>query len=230
MKNKYFEYIIIYLSVAIVCFAIALIVKIMVMSKGVDVFSANTIFWLITGLGVLSYCVLTVVVQGLLDKTAKLFFFKSKKKENKQETNRPLSLDEIRAEKQKEIDQQNIERINAAIQYTQRIFASYISDNDMDLLCKYIEMYAEGNDFENVSVQSIRTKELTNIDICHFGWNILNHFKPTADQWGVSRFLKKVFEEKLKEMELETVKKKLKIFESKCTIQIQKDLSLLDKQ
>ncbi|KAA6308298.1 hypothetical protein EZS27_040020, partial [termite gut metagenome] len=54
MKNKYLEYIIIYLSVAIVCFAIALIVRIMVMNKGVDIFSANTIFWLITGLGVLS--------------------------------------------------------------------------------------------------------------------------------------------------------------------------------
>lgn len=129
MKNKYLEYIIIYLSVAIVCFAIALIVRIMVMNKGVDIFSANTIFWLITGLGVLSYCVLTVVVQGLLDKTAKLFFSRSKKKENEQEATKPLSLDEIRAEKQKEIDQQNIERINTAIQYTQKIFAPYISDN-----------------------------------------------------------------------------------------------------
>ncbi|KAA6320710.1 hypothetical protein EZS27_029550, partial [termite gut metagenome] len=116
-------------SVAIVCFAIALIVRIMVMNKGVDIFSANTIFWLITGLGVLSYCVLTVVVQGLLDKTAKLFFSRSKKKENEQEATKPLSLDEIRAEKQKEIDQQNIERINTAIQYTQKIFAPYISDN-----------------------------------------------------------------------------------------------------
>jgi hypothetical protein len=229
MKNKYLEYIIIYLSVAIVCFAIGLIVRIMLVDKGVDEFSANTVFLLITGVGVLSYCVLTVVIQGLLDKTVKLFFSKSKKKENEQKTAKPLSLDEIRAEKQKELDQQNIERINIAIQYTQKIFAPYISDADMGLLCKYIKMYAEGNNFENLSIQPIQTKGLTTIDICHFGWNIWNHFN-TTDQWGVSQFLKKVFEEKMKEMELETVKKKLKIFESKCTIQIQKDLSLLDKQ
>jgi hypothetical protein len=99
----------------------------------------------------------------------------------------------------------------------------------MESLCKYIEMYAEGNDFENVSIQSIRTKKLTTLDICHFGWNIWNHFNST-DQWSISQFLKIVFEEKLKEMELETVKKKLKIFESKCTIRIQEDLQALDKQ
>ncbi len=229
MKNKYYEYIIIYLSVTIVCLAIALIVRIMVMSKGVDEFSANTIFWLITGLGVLSYCVLTVLVQGLLDKTAKLFFSKSKKKENEQEGTKPLSLDEIRAEKQKELNQQHIEKINSAIQYTQKTSAPHLSDADMDLLCNYIEMYAEGNDLENASIQSIKTKELTTIDICHFGWNLWNHFNIT-DQWGASRFLKKVFEEKLKEMELETVKKKLKIFEPKSTIKIQEDLRVLDKQ
>jgi hypothetical protein len=54
-------------------------------------------------IGVLSYCVLTVVIQGLLDKTAKIFFSKPKRMEEEQEAAKPLSLDEIRAEKQKGI-------------------------------------------------------------------------------------------------------------------------------
>jgi len=88
MKNKYYEYIIIYLSVAIVCFAIGLIVRATVMAQGVDEFSANTIFWLVAGTGILAYCILTVVIQGLLDKTAKLFFSKSQKWKEEKEAER----------------------------------------------------------------------------------------------------------------------------------------------
>lgn len=98
MTNKYYEYIIIYLSVTLVCAAIGLIVRAAVVAKEVDAFSANTIFWLITGLGVLIYCVLTVVIQGLLDKTTEIFFSKRKNvKPEQPETVKPLSLDEIRS-------------------------------------------------------------------------------------------------------------------------------------
>lgn len=43
MKNKYHEYIIIYLSVAIGCFAIGLIVRATVVAQGVDAFIYNTL-------------------------------------------------------------------------------------------------------------------------------------------------------------------------------------------
>ncbi len=231
MKNKYYEYIIIYLSVAIVCFAIGLIVRVTVVAQGVDEFSANTIFWLVSGIGILAYCVLTVVIQGLLDKTAKLFFFKSQRrkeeKEEEPETTQQLSLNEIRAEKQKQLAQQYTEKLNIAIRYTQEIFAPYISDVDMDMLCKNVEIYAAGNSIENTTIQSIRVKDLTTVDICHFGWNIWNHFDVT-DQWGIARFLKVVFKEKLRDMELKTIKKKLKIFEPNSTIQIQESLNKIE--
>jgi hypothetical protein len=93
-------------------------------AKGVDAFSANTIFWLITGLGVLTYCILTVVIQGLLDKTTKIFFSKRKNiKPEQPETVKPLSLDEIRYEKQEQINQQKAEKLDIAIYYTQKMFA-----------------------------------------------------------------------------------------------------------
>lgn len=230
MKNKYHEYIIIYLSVAIVCFAIGLIVRATVVTQGVDGFSANTIFWLVAGLGILAYCILTVLIQGLLDKTVELLFSKSKKgKEEKEEleTAIPPSLDEIRAEKQRQLAQQYTEKLNTAIRYTQETLAPHISDTDMDQLCKNVEIYAAGNSIEDTTIQSIRVKDLTTVDICHFGWNIWNHFDVT-DQWGIARFLKVVFKEKLRDMELKTIKKKLKIFEPNSTIQIQESLNKIE--
>ena len=232
MKNKYHEYIIIYLSVAIGCFAIGLIVRATVVAQGVDAFSANTIFWLIAGLGIISYCVLTIAIKGLLDKTVKLFFSKHKQIKEvpkpEEELVKQLSWDEIRAEKQKQLALLHAEKLNRAILYTQETFAPYISDTDMNLLCKNIEIYAAGNSIEGKTIQPVRVKDLTTIDICHFGWNIWNHFDIT-DQWGIARFLKSVFEDKLKDVELKTIKKKLKIFEPNSTIQIQESLNIPDE-
>jgi hypothetical protein len=225
MNNKHLEYIIIYLSVAIACVAIAALVRISALGMGFDEFTANTIFWAVAGLGLIAYCVLTLTIQGLLDKTAKLFFSKPKKIEEEPETANPPSLDEIRTEKQKQLDEQYAEKLKAAIRYTQEILAPYVSDTNMDVLCKNVEIYAAGNDLENITIQPVRVKELTTTDICHFGWNIWNHFDVT-DQWEISRFLKTVFEEKLKGIEIKTIKKKLKIFEPNSTIQIQESLKI----
>lgn len=227
MKNKYHEYIIIYLSVAIGCFAIGLIVRATVVAQGVDAFSANTIFWLIAGLGIISYCVLTIAIKGLLDKTGKLLFPKPKQIKEvpkpEEEPVKPLSLDEIRAEKQKELDRQYTEKLNTAIRYTKETLAPYVSDADMDILCENIEIYAVGSDSDNPAFKPVRVKDLTTVDICHFGWNIWNNFN-TTDQWGIARFLKAVFEKKLREVELETIKKKLKIFENQSAIKLQDSL------
>ncbi len=231
MKNKYHEYIIIYLSVAIGCFAIGLIVRATVVTQGVDTFSANTIFWLIAGLGIISYCVLTIAIKGLLDKTGKLLFPKPKQVKEvpkpEEELVKQLSLDEIRAEKQKKLALQYTEKLNTAIRYTQETLALYVSDADMDLLCENIEIYAAGSDLNTPTFKPVKVKDLTTVDICHFGWNIWNNFDVT-DQWGIARFLKAVFEEKLKDMELKTIKKKLKIFEPNSTIQIEESLNKTD--
>ena len=222
MKNKYLEYIIIYLSIIIACIAIAALFRIAVIEVGFDEFTANVVFWIITGLGILIYCILTFAIGGLLDKISKQLFRKKTKQESV--TAKPLSLEEIRAEQQRQKDQQEREQLNKALQYTQETFAPFISDSDMNLLCQYIEIYSTGNSLNNIAIKPIRIKELTTVDICHFGWNIWNHFKDVGDQWEISQFLKVVFEEKLKDVELKTIKKKLKIFERKCTIQIKESI------
>jgi len=166
MKNKYLEYIIIYLSVVIGCIAIAALVRIAAIGVGTDEFTANIVFWVVVGLGVLIYCILTLAIQGLLEKISKIVFPKSKKTIERLDINKSFSLDEIRFEKQKQIDQQKNQKLNIAILYTQKMFALYTSDADMNLLCKYIGMYSEGASFEKITIQPICTLTIKNCIMC----------------------------------------------------------------
>jgi len=166
MKNKYLEYIIIYLSVVIGCIAIAALVRIAAIGVGTDEFTANIVFWVVVGLGVLIYCILTLAIQGLLEKISKIVFPKSKKTIERLDINKSFSLDEIRFEKQKQIDQQKNQKLNIAILYTQKMFALYTSDADMNLLCKYIGMYSEGTSFEKITIHPICTLTIKNCIMC----------------------------------------------------------------
>lgn len=223
MKSKYLEYIIIYLSVVIGCIAIAALVRIVAIEMGADEFTANIVFWMVVGLGVVIYCILTLAIQGLLEKTSKIFFQKSKKTIERLNINKSFSLDEIRSEKQKQIDEQKNQKLNIAILYTRKTFALYTSYADMNLLCKYIGMYSEGTSFEKTTTQPVKVKELTTVDIYHFGWNIWNFFKP-RNQMEVAQFLKSVFADLLKDVQVESIKKHLKDDELKGVIKIQESL------
>ncbi|MEA5128317.1 MAG: mobilization protein [Proteiniphilum sp.] len=223
MKSKHLEYIIIYLSVVIGCIAIAVLVRIAAIEIGVDEFTANIVFWIVIGLGIIIYCILTLIIQGLLEKTSQLFFLKSKKPKGQGDIVRSLSLDEIRSEKKKQIDQQKNQKLNIAILYTRKTFALYTSDTDMNLLCRYIGMYSEGTFFEKVAIQPIRVKEFTPIDIYHFGWNIWNFFKP-RNQVEIAHFLKNIFPDILRDVQVESIKKHLKDDELRGIIKIQDNL------
>ena len=67
-------------------------------------------------------------------------------------------------------------------------------------------------------------RELSTIDIFHFGWNIWNHFK-AGKQIDIAHFLKKVFPDVLKDVEIETIKSHLKDDELKGIIRICENLS-----
>lgn len=78
------------------------------------------------------------------------------------------------------------------------------------------------------NLQSIKTKDLSIIDLRHFGWNIWNFFKP-RNQMDIAHFLKIVFPDILKEAEAESIKRHLKDDELKGIIKIQERLSALQK-
>ncbi len=136
----------------------------------------------------------------------------------------PVSLENIRNKQLQNKAKEQNEKLNVALEYTRKIFAPYVSDENIELLCNNVKIYADKLSLENLCSIKIN-KDLTTIDVYHFGWNIWNHFQ-ISDQMQMAKFLKIVFTHTLREVEdIETIKKKLKIFESKCEIQIKENLS-----
>ena len=59
---------------------IAAVARVSVFGIGADAFTANTVFWVVAGLGISVYCLLTLFIQGFLD-IVRNFFFPKKEQE-----------------------------------------------------------------------------------------------------------------------------------------------------
>lgn len=221
MKIKYFEYIVIYLSVLIVCILIGVLGRLVSIQKGIDEYTANIVFWICTGLGILAFAFLNIFLHELVERVFK-FLFKKTNDESLQEQLLPQNIETIRAEQNTLINNKNQSKIDIAVNYTRKEFVLYTQDEDLKLLCDYVTIYAEKIDFHNVV--PIKVKKLGSSDIYHFGWNIWNHFK-IGKQEQMAQFLKTVFTECLKDVEIESIKKHLKDDEQKGIIKIVEDIS-----
>lgn len=116
------------------------------------------------------------------------------------------------------------EVLEVAIQYTRTTFAPFADDQNINRLCEYVIQYSTGVELKDV--ESIRMKNLQNIDLYHFGWNVWNHFKPNRrnKQEDIAIFLKSVFAIILKDVETDTIKKKLTFNEGKSIVKLKKQL------
>lgn len=208
MNPKYFEHIVVYLSVLVVCVLIGALARIIAVGAGVDEFTANIVFWSVTALGVIVYAVLAIFIEGLFAATLRKFF--PKKVTPKTTENTPIrakSLDEIRAEKQQLIDDKKRAKRDSAIEYTRKEFAPYVSNEDLALLCRYVELYADQLPLSDI--QPIRVKTLSTLDLYHFGWNIWKYLN-VSKQDDIALFLKLVFAHNLKDVEPDSIKSHLK--------------------
>lgn len=208
MQSKYFEHIVVYLSVLVVCVLIGIGVRLIVIGAGADEFTANTVFWAVTAFGLIVYAVLNLLIDGLFTATLRKFF--PKKAQTKTSEMPPLiteSLEEIRAEQKRKADDKKRIKREYAVQYTRKEFAPYVSDGDLELLCRYVELYADQLPISDI--QPIRVKTLTTLDLYHFGWNIWNYLK-VSKQDDISLFLKHVFAYNLKDVEPDSIKSHLK--------------------
>lgn len=77
-------------------------------------------------------------------------------------------------------------------------------------------------DFSNYP--SIGLLDLNFYDLCHFGWNIWNHFRGRRRQVVIANLLKAIFAENFSTTDVESIKKHLKKDEDKGIIKIKKDL------
>ncbi|AHW58966.1 hypothetical protein SAMN05444285_11557 [Draconibacterium orientale] len=223
MHSKYFENIVIYLSVLLGCIILGILARMFAISVGADEFTANIVFVAVTLFGVLVYGLLSIFIKDLFTLIKQRFFPKEKQvTEPIKKSNDSARIDKIRT-KQKQLiaDQENNNKA-IAIQYTQTVFAPYTSDKDLVLLSRNITSYAEKKRISEI--QSVEVTELNSIDLYHFGWNIWNHFR-TGNQLQMAAFLKRVFPSILGNVETETIKRHLKDDEQRGIIQIRKNLS-----
>lgn len=224
MHPRYFEYIVVYLSVLVVCVLLRALARVFVISIGVDEFTANIVFGAVTALGVIAYAVLTLLIEGLYMATVKKLFPQKKiSRTSAAKAIRNENFDKIRTKQQRLIDNREQDNKDIAIKYAQKEFAPYTSDEDLALLSRYIGFYAEKKLLQ--IIRAVKVKELVSLDIYHFGWNIWNHFK-IGKQIYIAYFLKNAFPDILKDVEIETIKRHLKDDELKGTIKIRKSLSV----
>jgi hypothetical protein len=234
MKNNLVEYIILYVLVASAALIIATLARISAFSLGVDDFTAFMVFTVVLGIEVAAYLSIHIVLQGLmLPWIARLLlkvpYFRNKTKSTPpidkitNHITEPASLEDIRNEQLQNRAREREEKLNVALNYTRKTFAPYISDEQIELLCVNLQLYADKLSLEKL--RSVKTsKDISSVDISHFGWNIWNHFN-VSKRIEIAHFLKRVFPDILKDVEIESIKSHLKDEELKGIIKIRKSLT-----
>lgn len=225
MHLKYFEYIVIYLSVLLVCVIGGALARISFLGKGGDEYTANIVFWSITALSVLFYALIILFLDGIIVLFRKIFptkgssenstedFIPSENPENVREkqiiyentpiylvenseenivnqTPESVNLESIRKTQLQQKQQNESVKLQIALDYTRNQFALYVTDEGLDAICNAVSLYSKKEGIPNDI--SVHTKELTNLDLYHFGWNIWNYFRPIKQE-EISKLLKTVF-------------------------------------
>ena len=258
MNLKYFEYIVIYLSVLVVCVVVGALARISFIGKGGDEYSANIVFWSITALSILFYAIIILFLDVIIVGFRKIFrkknnsknstldfiptnnhehitvgqkkiiddntanqLIEDSKENSKDQTAQKVNLESIRKAQLQQKQQIENEKLQVAVDYTRNQFALYLKDEDLDALCDSVNLYSIKEDVLNNI--SIYTKDLTNLDLYHFGWNIWNHFRPIKQE-EISKLLKNVFVS-LDDIDLESIKSHLKDEPKRGIIKIQENLA-----
>ena len=231
MKNNQLEFIILYVLVP--GLAISVITLVITSSMGWDKFIPYMVFLSVLFLLLTIYFCFQLFLRDLsflfINKIlCKIPYFRNRNKlilpvDKMPETIiKQLSLEDIRNEQLQNKAKEQAEKLKIALDYTRKTFAPYVSDAHIEILCNNLSMYADKLNFKNLL--PIKTgKELSTIDIFHFGWNIWHYFK-VGRQIDIAVFLKKVFPNTLKDVELETIKSHLKDDELKGIIKIRESL------
>lgn len=252
MRNNILEYIILYVMVTCTALVIATLTRIFAASLGFDSFTTFMVFIIVLAILMVVYLSIHVVLQNLMlpwigKWLSKMPYFR-KKMERKQvsiieeetteeaiaveekaemeeekllNTPKQASLEDIRNEQRHNIAKEQEEKQNITLDYTRKSFALYLSDEHLDLLCRNVLIYINNQDTDGL--HPVKVKELTALDLRHFGWNIWNFFKP-RNQIDITNFLKTSFPDIFKETEVDSIKRHLKDDELKGVIKIEENI------
>lgn len=204
--------------------ALALIFRYLFIGLGFDVFGANLVFIIVFVIGLVFY----ISYLELIQKVGSRFFKKEQRPDSKfiitESESKPIEntepdLDSIREKHQQDEIIRKQKTLEVAIQYTRRTFAPFADDQNINRLCEYVIQYSAGTELKNV--EPVRVKDLQNIDLYHFGWNLWNYFRINT-QDDIAYFLKVVFTNNFKDVDIDTIRKKLTFNEGKCRIELEK--------
>ena len=220
---------------------LSLIFRYLFLELGFDPFGANLVFIVVFVIGLIFYISFLEVIQKVIPP-----LFKSRKQiiENQDivpesnivgnieptiepELKEPIEneipvindLDAIREKHQQNEIKRKQEVLEIAIQYIRTTFAIFADDQNINRLCEYVIQYSTGTELKDV--EPVRVKDLQNIDLYHFGWNIWNHFRINTQE-DIALFLKIVFARNLKDVDIDTIRKKLTFNEGKFEIYLLK--------
>lgn len=203
---------------------LSLIFRYLFLELGFDVFGANLVFIIVFVIGVIFYISYLELIQKISSR-----FFKKKQEINTESIivesesepieNTKTDLDSIREKHQQDEIIRKQETLEVAIQYTRTTFAPFADDQNINRLCEYVIQYSTGTELKNVEL--VRVKDLQNIDLYHFGWNIWNHFRINTQE-DIALFLKIVFAKNLKNVDTDTIRKKLTFNEGEFYVKIEK--------
>jgi hypothetical protein len=234
-QNSLLQYIILYVIVACVALAIATLARIFTVSIGFDGFTAFMVFIVVLAIQVIVYLSIHVVLQNMMlpfigEWLSKIPYFR-KKIESRQvptiveetlpDAPEQPSLEDIRNEQRQNRTKEQENKLNIVLSYTRKSFALYLSDEHLDILCRNLQVYINELDMKNLN--PVKVKELTAIDLRHFGWNIWNYSKP-RNQMDIAHFLKIVFSGVFRDAEVDSIKRHLKDDELKGVIKILENL------
>ena len=132
------------------------------------------------------------------------------------------SLEDIRNEQLQFKLKEQEEKLNTALNYTRKSFVLYLSETDLNILCHNVRIYI---DKLNVTgLQPVKVKELTAVDLRHFGWNIWNFDNKRRSQMDIAGLLKVVFPDIFIGTEVDSIKRHLKDDELKGVIKIEEKI------
>lgn len=254
MHLKFFEYIVIYLSVLLACIVGGALARISFLGKGGDEYTANIVFWSITALSILFYALIILFLDGIIvlfrkvfpkkgssvnfipsenpenigerqkqiiDENTPIYLVENSEKNLVNQTSESVNVESIRKTQLQQKQQNESVKLQIALDYTRNQFALYVTDEDLDALCNAVSFYSKKERIPNGI--SVHTKELSNLDLYHFGWNIWNYFRPIKQE-EISKLLKAVFVS-LDDIDLDSIKSHLKDEPQKGNIKIQENLT-----
>ena len=112
-------------------------------------------------------------------------------------------------------------KLEKVLNYTKQTMVAYMSEEDLNRLCTYVAEYSIDDTLQKISPVTVDS-QLKSIDIMHFGWNIGKAFGRKRIHTAI--FIKKVFADALRDLEISTIERKMSHTESKCKIILNKKI------